>query len=227
MTDIQFRSDFDVTLLDVMGSDHRTVQAAKVSTAGADSINAEDSAGLIRYLMANRHGSPFEHCVMQWMITAPIFVWREFHRHRIASYNEESSRYKQLAPVFYAPDIRDRPMQQVGKPGHYKLSFGDSVVASEGMDALTDQQSSAYAAYEAMLASGIAREVARQVLPVSIYSTCYVTMNVRALMNFLSLRTAEGALWEIRQVAKAMDADFAREFPVTAGAFSAAGFVAP
>jgi hypothetical protein len=101
--DVQFRSDFDVHLVDVMGSDHRIVQAAKVSTLGADSLTADDSAGLVRYLMSNRHGSPFEHCVMQWMISAPIFVWREFHRHRIASYNEESSRYRQLAPVFYVP----------------------------------------------------------------------------------------------------------------------------
>lgn len=227
MTDVQFRSDFDVHLLDVMGSDHRIVQAAKVSTAGADSINTEDSAGLIRYLMANRHGSPFEHCVMQWMITAPIFVWREFHRHRIASYNEESSRYRQLAPVFYVADPAVRPTRQVGKPGHYTLEPSGDDLGWWFSDQLTRHLEDAYRGYEEALRQGIAREVARQVLPVSIYSTCYVTMNVRALMNFLSLRTAESALWEIRQVALAMRVHFVEAFPVTSAAFQAAGQVAP
>jgi thymidylate synthase (FAD) len=228
MTEIRWRSDFEVDLIDKMGSDHRIVQAAKVSTLGAESLEAGESSGLIRYLMRNRHGSPFEHATMQWMISAPIFVWREFHRHRIASYNEESSRYKQLEPIFYAPDIRDRPMQQVGKAGHYTLQHhGDPCVPSDAMDLLTDRQAEAYEAYESMLASGIAREVARQVLPVSIYSTCYVTMNVRALMNFLSLRNAPTALWEIRQVAARMEDDFAEAFPQTYQAFVDAGRVAP
>lgn len=227
MTDVQFRSDFDVQLLDVMGSDHRIVQAAKVSTAGADSINAEDSAGLIRYLMANRHGSPFEHCVMQWMITAPIFVWREFHRHRIASYNEESSRYRQLAPVFYVADTSRRPTQQVGKPAAYHLTAGTDGAGDDHERRSRDVLALAYENYQRSLGDGIAREVARQLLPVSIYSTCYVTMNVRALLNFLSLRTADSALWEIRQVALAMRAHFGEAFPVTAAAFQAAGQVAP
>lgn len=226
MTEIRYRSDFDVTLLDVMGDDHRIVQAAKVSTLGADSLAAAESAGLIRYLMSNRHGSPFEHCVMQWMISAPIFVWREFHRHRIASYNEESSRYRQLAPVFYVPPA-ERPLAQVGKPGHYTLEAGAAHQWKHLDERTRDSQRAAYEAYQAQLDNGVAREVARQVLPVSIYSTCYVTMNVRALMNFLSLRTAPSALWEIRQVANAMSDDFTKRFPVTAHAFLDAGTVAP
>lgn len=226
MTDIQFRSDFDVQLIDTMGDDHRIVQAAKVSTLGADSLDAADSAGLVRYLMSNRHGSPFEHCVMQWMISAPIFVWREFMRHRIASYNEESSRYRQLEPVFYAPTA-GRPSTQVGKPGHYTLAIDDNQLDS-WRAALTKQQAAAYALYEqALTVGGVAREVARQVLPVSVYSTAYVTMNVRALMNFLSLRNAPSALWEIRQVAEQMETQFFLMFPVTHAAFVAAGRVAP
>lgn len=225
VTDIRYRSDFDVDLIDTMGNDHRIVQAAKVSTLGADSLDAGDSTGLIRYLMANRHGSPFEHCVMQWMISAPIFVWREFMRHRIASYNEESSRYRQLAPVFYRPSD-DRPTVQIGKPGHYTLE-AEPGLAGFARSALDGVQHEAYQAYESMLSEGIAREVARQVLPVSIYSTAYVTMNVRALMNFLSLRDAPSALWEIRQVARAMGDDFAERFPRTSQAFNANGRVAP
>lgn len=226
MTEIRYRSDFDVALVDVMGDDHRIVQAAKVSTLGADSINATDSAGLIRFLMQNRHGSPFEHCVMQWMISAPIFVWREFMRHRIASYNEESSRYRQLQPVFYVPPD-ERPLTQVGKPGAYTLEPGTADQWAHLDERMRANQRSAYEAYEAQLQNGVAREVARQVLPVSIYSTAYVTMNVRALMNFLSLRTASNALWEIRQVAIAMDDSFAARFPATRQAYAAAGFVAP
>lgn len=225
MSAVRYRSDFDVVLLDVMGDDHRIVQAAKVSTLGADSLTAADSAGLVRFLMSNRHGSPFEHCVMQWMISAPIFVWREFHRHRIASYNEESSRYRQLQPVFYCPPI-ERPLEQVGKPGAYTLTAAPGLWEPFA-NGLGDSQRDAYETYERALASGVAREVARQVLPVSIYSTCYVTMNVRALMNFLSLRTAPSALWEIRQVADAMAAHFDERFPVTSAAFVAAGKVAP
>lgn len=227
MNAIRFRSDFDVTLIDVMGDDHRIVQAAKVSTLGADSLEAGESTGLIRFLMANRHGSPFEHCMMQWMISAPIFVWREFHRHRIASYNEESSRYRQLAPVFYVPQV-GRPTVQIGKPGQYTLTSESNPAFYEALNSeFTSVQTEAYAAYELMLEQGVAREVARQVLPVSIYSTCYVTMNVRALMNFLSLRNAPSALWEIRQVADQMEKQFFLTFPATHAAFVAAGRVAP
>ena len=225
MMDVQFRSDFDVTLIDTMGSDHRIVQAAKVSTLGAESLEVGESEGLISYLMRNRHGSPFEHGVMQWMISAPIFVWREFHRHRIASYNEESSRYKQLAPVFYNPPPH-RPAKQVGKPGHYTLT-NDGQRASLAAGDMQRIQFEAYRAYQRLLSEDVAREVARQVLPVSIYSTCYVTMNVRALMNFLSLRNAPSALWEIRQVAAQIEETFSAAFPQTHAAFVAAGRVAP
>lgn len=220
------RSDFDVLLLDTMGDDHRVVQAAKVSTLGADSLNADGTSGLIKYLMKNRHGSPFEHCSMQWVISAPIFVWREFHRHRIASYNEESSRYRQLQPVFYVPPD-ERPMEQIGRPGHYTLELGDTENNQAYRDALEACQAVAYTAYQAALDTGIAREVARQCLPVSIYSTCYVTMNLRALMNFLSLRTADTALWEIRQVAYAMQDDFGTHFPEVHTAWIDNGRVAP
>lgn len=223
---VRFRSDFDVELIDTMGSDHRIVQAAKVSTLGADSLEAGESAGLIRFLMSNRHGSPFEHCSMQWMISAPIFVWREFMRHRIASYNEESSRYRQLAPVFYVPPA-ERPTQQVGKPGAYTLELGDTLTSDLHRAATKALQRQAYRTYEQSLTEGIAREVARQVLPVSIYSTAYVTMNIRALMNFLSLRNAKSALWEIRMVAMQMEGDFQARFPIAHEAFLDAGRVAP
>ena len=99
---IHVRNDFDVELVDSMGSDELICRAARVSTLGAASIDTSESAGLIGFLMGNRHGSPFEHNAMMLRVTAPIFVWREFMRHRIGfSYNEESGRYKVLDGVFY------------------------------------------------------------------------------------------------------------------------------
>jgi thymidylate synthase (FAD) len=177
--------------------------------------------------------SPFEHVVFTWRVTAPLFVWREHHRHRIASYNEESSRYRQLAPHFYLP-APERNLVQVGKPGAYSFEPG-SVDQYTDLISSTQQASlSAYRQYEMSLDAGIAREVARVVLPVNIMSTCYVTMNARALMNFLSLRTkSEDAMFvsypqrEIEMVAEEYEKDFMRLCPITHEAFHRKGRVAP
>jgi thymidylate synthase (FAD) len=154
-------------------------------------------------------------------------------RHRIASYNEESGRYKELSPVFYVPGP-ERKLIQVGKPGAYTFEDGDypqrMMVPAEIMRSNDD----AYNAYKRMLDSGIAREVARAVLPVNIYSSMYVTMNARAMMNFLSLRTTrEGTHFpsfpqrEIEMVAEKMEEFFADKMPVTYAAFNKNGRVAP
>jgi len=119
--EISFRSDVTVEMVRASASDADVIFAARVSTAGEQSLedvnaDAERSSGLINYLMRDRHGSPFEHNSMTFFVRAPIFVWREHMRHRIASYNEESGRYRQLEPVFYVPG-HDRPVVQVGKTG--------------------------------------------------------------------------------------------------------------
>ncbi len=119
--DMVVRCDFDVELVDFSGSDELICKAARVSTLGAASIDSSESKGLIKFLMSNRHGSPFEHSLMMFRISAPIFVWREFMRHRIGfSYNEQSGRYMQLDPVFYIPNGM-RPLIQVGKAGAYSF----------------------------------------------------------------------------------------------------------
>ena len=225
MTDIEFRSDFDVEFVDHLGTDLRVVQAARVSTEGADSLDTTESQGLINFLMRNRHGSPFEHCAITWMISAPIFVWREFMRHRIASYNEESGRYKQLKPVFYIPDVT-RPATQTGKIGEYKFQQNAELMETPRTAARYIARS-AYEEYEQNLRIGVAKEVARQLLPLNIYSTAYVTMNLRGLMNFLSLRTHETAQWEIRRVATQMQGTFAAYFPQVYNAWQDNGKVAP
>jgi thymidylate synthase (FAD) len=235
---ISFRSDVTVELVRASASDADVIFAARVSTAGEQSLedvdsDAERSSGLINYLMRDRHGSPFEHNSMTFFVRAPIFVWREHMRHRIASYNEESGRYRQLEPVFYLPD-HDRPVVQVGKTGAYEFLPGTAdqyaLIDHDMREACTQ----AYAAYLRMLDAGIAREVARMVLPVSIYSSAYVTVNARSLMNFLSLRRkVEGSHFpsypqrEIEMVAEKYEIFWAELMPITHAAFVKNGRVAP
>lgn len=236
-----FRSDMTVELVRASADDTDVIFAARVSTQGeqtlAGALDAETDAarsrGLINYLMRDRHGSPFEHNSMTFYVQAPIFVFREFMRHRIASYNEESGRYRELRPVFYVPGP-ERNLVQVGKAGAYDFHPGTPEQTAIAVAESTRQATEAYASYQRMLDAGIAREVARIVLPLSIYSSMYVTMNARALMNFLSLRTKrEGTHFpsfpqrEIEMVAEQMEAHFARLMPITAEAFNASGRVAP
>lgn len=236
--EIIFRSDVTVELVKSSASDADVIWAARVSTAGEQSMDeiGQDpakSAGLINYLARERHGSPFEHTSMTFFVSAPIFVFREFMRHRIASYNEESGRYRELNPVFYVPD-EDRKLIQVGKTGAYTFVDGTPEQFSVSVKAMKKAYVVAYEQYKVMLDQGIAREVARVVLPVGLYSSMYVSMNARALMNFLSLRTSrEGSHFpsypqrEIEMVAEKMEAEFARLMPLTYGAFEKSGRIAP
>ena len=235
---VRYRSDVTVELVRSSARDADVLFAARVSTQGEQSLTQLDadptrSQGLINYLMRDRHGSPFEHNSMTFYVQAPIFVFREFMRHRIASYNEESGRYRELRPVFYVPGP-ERRLCQTGKPGHYEFVPGTpeqhDLVVAETRRACAE----AYATYQRMLQAGIAREVARIVLPLSIYSSMYVTMNARSLMNFLSLRTSRPDARhpsfpqrEIEMCAEKMEAEWARLMPLTHAAFEGNGRVAP
>jgi thymidylate synthase (FAD) len=238
MSEILFKSDVTVELIKASASDNDVVWAARVSTAGEQSLgdvgtDASRDAGLINYLARERHGSPFEHTSMTFFISAPIFVFREFMRHRIASYNEESGRYRELKPVFYVPGP-ERKLVQIGKTGAYEFIDGTKEQYETTVAAIQESCTFAYAKYQEMLAVGVAREVARAVLPVTLFSSMYVTMNARALMNFLSLRTArEGSHFpsypqrEIEMVAEKMEAHFAELMPITYAAFQKSGRIAP
>jgi thymidylate synthase (FAD) len=241
-TEIQFRSDIGVKLVQHVGNDASIIAAAKVSVEGADSerhlhADPEGAKGLIRYLMRHRHGTPFEHASLTFHVEAPIFVWREWHRHRIGfSYNEESARYKTLDPVFYLPH-RERPMMKVGgwKPGRPKFLRCDNDAVYETLcSRLKESYRFGYQNYEANLALGIDPGLARDCLPVGIYSSCWVTCNPRSLMAFLSLRTHDETatavsypLHEIEQAARQCEAHFAVLFPVTHSAFIEFGRSAP
>ena len=233
MIEITYRSDMTVNLIDSMASDKAVAMAARVSTGAETTDDPSKDVGLINYLMRDRHGSPFEHNAFTFFIEAPIFVFREFMRHRIASYNEESGRYKELSPVFYTPDV-SRKLVQVGKPGAYTFEDGDQEQYEAVDNAIFVASEDAYARYQDMLDEGIAREVARMVLPLNIYSSMYVTMNARSLMNFLSLRTTrEGTHFpsfpqrEIEMVAEKMEEFFAEKMPITYETFNKNGRVAP
>jgi thymidylate synthase (FAD) len=235
---ITFRSDMTVELIKHAASDADVIWAARVSTKGEQTLAEIDadpqrSAGLINFLMRDRHGTPFEHSSMTFYVQAPIFVFREFMRHRTFSYNEESGRYRQLNPVFYRPGP-ERMLVQTGKPGAYVFAPGSAAQHELVSRAIEESCQQAYAAYLSMLEAGVAREVARSVLPVGLYSSMYVTGNSRALMNFLSLRVQhEDSTFpsfpqrEIEMVAEQMEEQWARLMPLTHAAFERNGRVCP
>lgn len=231
---MRFRSDFDVDLVQNVGSDEMVCKAARVSTLGAASLESGESKGLINFLMKGRHGSPFEHGLMTFRISAPIFVWREFMRHRIGfSYNEQSGRYMELEPVFYLPG-QDRPLVQVGKAGEYTFEPGTLEQHGRSTGLIKIAYRTAWWAYKGMLRFRVAKEVARIVLPVGIFSTAYVTCNPRSLMAFLSLRTKDETSlfpsypqWEIEQVARDLEQHFSDLYPHTYEAWAANGRVSP
>jgi len=239
MSDIEFTSDINVKPVSVAASDEMVVASARVSTIGVHSQEyvetpAEESSGLINFMMKNRHGSPYEHNMFTFLVEAPIVVFREWHRHRIGfSYNEESGRYKQLRPKFYLPP-RHRPLVQVGKPGHYQFEPGDDIQYDLMVRSIEYACGESYTAYERMLEEGIAKEVARGVLPVYTFSSMYVTCNARSLMAFLSLRVKdEGAMfpsfpmWEIDFAARQLEDQFAKSMPITYESFVKNGRVCP
>ena len=267
---MKYISEITVNLEQVLATDMQVLKAARVSTKGSDVlpsydeqeaqrlIDENDLPGLINYLMKHRHGTPFEHNLLTFFVHAPIFVWREWHRHRIGfSYNEESARYKKLEPVFYIPPP-DRPMFKVDswKPGKpkfltieqereritdniknisgYNEIWGPQPRYEQLIENLTKSYEFGYKAYEANLNMGFDPGLARDCLPVGIYSSCWVSCNARSLMAFISLRTHnENArdisypLYEIEVAARKAEAILKEHMPITHAAFVANGYRAP
>lgn len=218
-------------------SDESVAHAAWVSTVGIDQETDEPDPkrlkGLINYLVSGRHGSPFEHNQFTWKVKTPVFVAREFQRHRIASYNEMSGRYMVLpGEVYVVGNLR--PLVNTGTSARPELSAGTpgQLVAVQG--AQRSMAMRAWAEYQELLSLGVANEVARQHLPQTMMTQFYVSMNARALMNFLSLRKyvehatfPSHAMYEIEQVADLMEASFRDMMPLTHAAFLNNGRVAP
>lgn len=266
VSEIQTTSEITVKLINSMGSDAMIAAAAWVSTSYEDGLqraidNPDDVPGVIKYLVKNRHGSPFEHGSLTMYTEGPIAMYREWHRHRIGhSYNEMSGRYSVLEPKFYIPSP-DRPMfkdnnwkagrpkfltieqerermlsDMDGKAGPRTPADQDPQVRYDHLIAnLTESYELAYEKYEKNLAMGFDPGLARDCLPVGIYSKCWVTVNPRSLMAFLSLRLHEPErgtfpsypLWEIEVAARAAEKLLKEGWPITYEAFVKNGFVAP
>ena len=206
-------------------SDLAVANGARVSFNLASQELGEREEGLIGFLMRDRHGSPFEHGYFRFVVKAPIFVVREHHRHRSGhSYNEWSGRYSKMQAEFYVPDF---VRSQVGKPGAYTFEPVAPEVSEQARAEITRAAEEAFAAYERMLEQGVAKEVARTVLPLSMYTKYYWSCNPRSLMHFCSLRNSEFAQHEIREYAKAAEGFLAKVMPVTHAAFLDNGRTAP
>jgi len=215
-----------VRLDDAMASDLSVVNGARVSFARRKEELDDSDAGLIRFLMRERHGTPFEHNAFRFHIRCPIFVAREWMRHRVGSFNEFSLRYARATEDFYVPEPED-VRSQVGKPGAYTFETVEAELAAETRDAMREVYEQAFATYERLVEAGVAREVARSVLPVGVYTEFYWTVNARSLMNFVSLRASETAQREIRRYAEAVEHFLEQQMPVTHAAFVAGGRRAP
>lgn len=235
MTDITLRSDIKIDLVDVMGSDVDIARAAWIST-GKDLREDEEGRveGFLNYLMKHRHGTPFEHVVIKVRAEAPIMVYREWHRHRIQSYNEQSGRYTTFLPHFYVPP-RERQILNSGTAARPKFEgITDDAIFDLFTEDLEDCYNYVWKSYEEAIDGGIANEMARLVLPVATYSSMYATANLRAWLHFISLRTSEPeAHWqghpqyEIVQAAKAVEEFLTEHFPLTMKAFVNNERVAP
>lgn len=236
MTELTFRSDIVVNEIDFMGSDERAMQMARVSVKEWDKILDEtgsDPAKIVRSLMRGRHGVPFEHCVLTVMAEVPIFTARQWVKHRMSSLNEKSGRYGKLLPHFYVP-TEDRPMINHGTKMNPKMVEGSYIQHQVVVNSNIEVAQAAWKAYEFQLKYDIAEELARNVLPVGLYTTFVWTVNVRSLMNFLERRVESTAAnvpshpqWEIQLGAEQLEEIFRKHMPITHAAFVEFGRVAP
>src|SRR5256885_14544706 len=158
-----------VRLDDAMASDLSVVNAARVSFARRKEAMDESDEGLIRFLLRERHGTPFEHNSFRFHVRAPLFVAREWFRHRVGSFNEFSMRYAKATDDFYVPEPED-VRTQVGKPGNYTFEPVDEELADETRRELEALYGQAYATYARLVEKGVARELARSVMPVGAYT---------------------------------------------------------
>ena len=215
-----------VRLDDAMASDLSVANSARVSFAKRKEAMEASDEGLIRFLLRERHGTPFEHNAFRFHIRCPLFVAREWMRHRVGSFNEESARYHQLEGDFYLPEPDD-VRTQIGKPGSYSFEPVGDGEAERVRSELSVAYERAYALYLDLIDRGLAKELARCVLPMGTFTQFYWTVNARSLMNFVSLRAAETAQLEIRRYAEAVESFLSELMPVTYEAFVSNARVAP
>ena len=216
-----------VEILSSMASDLDVVNAAKVSFSSEKKEIDESCVGLINYLMKNKHATPFEHSIFKFRIKAPIFVTREWMRHRWSSFNEMSMRYYQPENLDYYTPSYDKIRKQVGKPGAYSFEeIYDPEIKDAFYSIFKESVLQSDEAYYKLIELGIAKEIARCVLPVTQYTEFIWTVNARSLINFISLRNDNNAQYEINEYAKVIENIFLEKMPITHKAFVDSGRVA-
>lgn len=215
-----------VRYVDHMGSDQRIVEAARISYK-SPSKGEEQDRKLIEYLYKNKHTSPFEMVKVTLNIKMPIFVMRQYVRHRMQNLNEVSARYTELPDDFYIPknwrkqDTKNKQGSIEEENWNPDIEFQDHnliydpVLKNDAKDAILKHNSNSYSLYQAMLKAGIAREMARMVLPVNIYTECYVCWDLKNLLHFITLRDDSHAQAEIQLYSKAIKEILIELFPVT------------
>ncbi len=192
-----------VRLVDYLGGDQRIVQAARVSYGEGTKTHREDR-GLIHYLMRHGHTSPFEQVILTFHTKMPIFVARQWVRHRTARLNEISGRYSVMKDEFYVPEADQVRMQsQTNRQGRDESAVTPDL-AREVTETMVGDQAQVYRNYESMISAGIAREVARINLPLSLYTEWYWQIDLHNLFHFIKLRLDEHAQYEIRVYAEAL-----------------------
>lgn len=236
MTEIEFTQELIVKPIRNMAHDHYVIEAARASNLGENELAVDpdvDPERFINALMKGRHGSPFEHTAFTFFVSAPIFVFREWQRHRISSFNEMSGRYTELLPKFYIPGT-DRKMINHGTKMKPKFSYDRDGAGNDFRFALKVNNEEAWETYQNALDRGISNEVARMGLPLNVYSQMYWTVNARSLMNFISLRIeSDDSMFrsypqhEIDVPAQKVEKYFAEVMPATHKAFVENGRVAP
>ena len=202
-----------------MGTDLSVVNAARVSFGTEKKEVDEKDIKLINYLMEHNHSSPFEHCVLTFKFTVPLFIRSQHHRHRTWAYNEISRRYTSVDMKFYSPSnfrtqhksnrqaSNDERINPVLDSSYMQIGFENA------SDAVKIHHTRSISLYKALLDSGVCREQARGVLPQNLYTEYYGTASLHNLLKFVSLRVHEGAQWEIQQVAKACLQIAKKHFP--------------
>ena len=223
MKEIEFTDEITVELIEAAGDEQSIVRAARVSTKGSKA-EAKEAKGLVKFLVREGHHVPLEHTLLTFRIHAPIFVTRQILKHRAGvSISEESGRYRELEPVFYKPS-RDRKIKQVGKTGDYNFVEAGEETHATVDSAVIYASNAAWSCYETMLEAGVAKEVARMVLPVNLYSTMFVSLNLRSALHFVNLRTSRTGSHpqhEIEQVAEQVYEVLKERFPNVVEAWEA------
>lgn len=203
MTKVEVLDHGYVRLVDRMGDLRRVCDAARVSHDNDGQYDKSKDRKLVNYLQDHRHTSPFEHVIFTFEVKAPIFVFRQWHRHRTWSFNEMSGRYVEMEEEFYIPSP-DKIGAQCATNHQARELGGINTDSSYQMGIIRGSSYAAFHNYQTLISRGCPREVARMILPLNTYSRMYATVDLHNLIHFVRLREAPDAQWEIQEYARAI-----------------------